>query len=121
MNDDNDDYESKLLKKLREQKTALEAKIQAARRQAEKRKIQAHNNRSRIIGAAIVAEMETNAELKQSLQSVIDKYTVNAKDRKSLGLPPLPKDKKQPAEETQSPPSHETNNEIPSSGGLFSR
>jgi len=118
---DNDDYEDKFLKKLRKQETAIKAKIQAAKRQAEKRKTQAHNNRSRIIGAAIVKEMETNTELKQSLHPIIDKHTVNAKDRKSLGLPSLSKKEEQPVKETQSPPPQETNNETPSSGGFFNR
>ncbi len=98
------DYENKLLNKLLKQEAALKEKINHARRQGEKRKELIQDNRSKIIGAAIVKEMETNTALKQSLQSVINKHTTNAKDRKSLGLSPLPnlpKNKKSSDQEIQ--------------------
>lgn len=83
------DDDNALLKKLLEQEAALKQKIREARRQDEKKKAQIRNNKAKIIGMAIIAEMETNQALKQSLQPVINKQVTNEKDRKFLGLHPL--------------------------------
>jgi hypothetical protein len=78
-----------MLKRLLEQETALKQKIKEAKKQDEKRKAHIQTNKAKIIGMAILAEIETNQPLKQSLQPFIDRHIKNTKDRKMLGLPPL--------------------------------
>lgn len=78
-----------LLKRLLEQQAALNEKIKQARKQEEKRKAQLRANKAKIIGLAILAEIETNQVLNQSLQPIINRHIKNSKDRKMLGLPPL--------------------------------
>lgn len=78
-----------MLKKLLEQEVALKKKIREARKQEEKRKAQIQANKAKIIGMAVLAEIETDQTFSQSLQPVIDRHIRNSKDRKMLGLPPL--------------------------------
>ena len=78
-----------MLKKLLEQEAALKQKIKEARKQEEKRKAQLRANKAKIIGQAILAEIETNQVFNQSLQPIINRHIKNSKDRKMLGLPPL--------------------------------
>ena len=78
-----------LLKRLLEQQAALNEKIKQARKQEEKRKAQLRANKAKIIGLAILAEIETNQLFNQSLQPIINRHIRNSKDRKMLGLPPL--------------------------------
>jgi hypothetical protein len=78
-----------MLDKLLEQEAALKHKIKDARKQEEKKKAQIQVKKAKIIGVAVLAEIETNQLFKQSLQPIIDRHIKNTKDRKMLGLPPL--------------------------------
>ena len=78
-----------MLKRLLEQQAALNEKIKQARKQEEKRKAQLRANKAKIIGLAILAEIETNQVFNQSLQPIINRHIKNSKDRKMLGLTPL--------------------------------
>ncbi len=114
MSDDNT-----LLKKLLEQEAALKLKIKEARRQDEKKKAQIRNNKAKIIGMAILAEIETNEALKQSLQPVINKQVTNEKDRKFLGLPPLSQNQPSPAPNTHNLAPTEPNSETATRSSSF--
>lgn len=111
--------ENTLLQKLLKQEAALKQKIRQARRQEQKKKAQINNAKARIIGAAVLAEMETNPELKQRLQSVIDKHVNNDKDRKFIGLPPTLNNNENEKNQDQNPVTESQNNETASRSGFL--
>ena len=84
-----------LLQKLQEREAKLKAKIKEAKAAAAKEAAALDAERQRFIGAAIMAEMDEDEQLRALLQPVINTRTINPRARKMLGLDPLPKtDKK---------------------------
>lgn len=88
--------QSKLIAKLQEREADIKAQIKAAQRKEAKKLADIQAHKARIIGAAVLAEMKTNTALKSSLTPIINKNTVNDKDRKLMGLSPLPKKESAP-------------------------
>ena len=80
-----------LLKKLQEREAKLKEQIRHAKAEAAKQAAALEAERCRIVGAAVLAEMEENAKLRALVQPVIDARTTATKARKMLGLKPLPK------------------------------
>jgi len=80
---------------LLKQRAEIDAAIKEAKRTETKQQATAHAERGRIIGMALLAELDkgTNAELSGLIQPIIEANTTKAKDRKTLGLPPLAKAK----------------------------
>ncbi len=86
--------EKKLLDKLIERQEKLAKEIKQAKAAQAKKEAAIYADKCRIVGAAILAELENNENLRLSLNPIIDKRTTTAKDRKLLGLNPLPKKEK---------------------------
>ncbi len=78
-----------LLEKLKKQETALKKKIREAQKVEDKKTTALHDNKCRAIGSAILAEMDNNPAFKETVQTIIEKHTMNKKDRTLLGLSPL--------------------------------
>ncbi|NOR70835.1 MAG: hypothetical protein GQ532_14275 [Methylomarinum sp.] len=87
--------ENKLLNKLIERQDKLAKEIKQAKAAQAKKEAAIYADKCRIVGAAILAELQNNENLGLSLNPIINERTTAAKDRKLLGLAPLPKkDKK---------------------------
>ena len=89
-----------LLKKLEERETKLKEQIRHAKAEAAKQAAALHQEKCRIAGAAVLAEMEENPDFRARVQPVINTRTTSPKERKRLGLEPLPKTKPKPAPES---------------------
>ena len=52
-----------------------------------------HKHRCEIVGAAVLKALEASDDrsLEETLAPLFDRYTTKARDRKTLGLPPLAK------------------------------
>lgn len=86
-----------MLKKLEERKKKLDAEIRKAKASQAKKEAAIYADKCRIVGAAVLAESETNETLQATIKPIIDKRTTSAKDRKTYGLSPLPKKEKESA------------------------
>ncbi len=75
-----------LLQKLQDRETKLKVKIKEAKAAAAKEAAALDAERHRIIGAAVLAEMEDNPDFKALVQPVIDTRTTSPRARKLLGL-----------------------------------
>ncbi len=91
--------ENKVLDKLIERQEKLAKEIKQAKAEQAKKKAVIYADKCRVVGAAILAELENNENLRVSFNPIIDKRTTTAKDRKLLGLDPLPKKEKKTANE----------------------
>lgn len=80
-----------LIEKLKQQEAEIKAKIKEAQKAQAKKDAEIYTKKCTVVGAAVLAEMENNPALKASLDPIIDKQTLASKDRRLLGLEPLPK------------------------------
>ncbi|MCP4934688.1 MAG: hypothetical protein GY927_10910 [bacterium] len=93
-----------LLQKLQDREAKLKAQIKKAKATAAKEAAALDTERHRIIGAAILAEIDENEPLRALVQPVIETRTTNPRARKILGLDPLPKTGKKGEEERKNNP-----------------
>ncbi len=77
---------SKLLAKLEARQDKLRAEIKAAKKAEQKRLDAAHAEKCRALGAAVLAESETDPELIETLRPILNKHTKTKKARLLLGL-----------------------------------
>lgn len=87
--------DNKLLDKLLERQAKLAEEIKKAKAAQAKKEAATHADKCRALGAAILAEMESNEQLKLTINPIIEKHTKLSRDRKLLGLKPLPKPQKE--------------------------
>lgn len=81
--------ESKILEKLLEREAELKQQIKDAKKAQAKKEAAAFAQKCRIIGAAVLAEMDINEAFKNTIQPIIDRQTKDKKHRQILGLQSL--------------------------------
>ena len=81
----------KLLEKLKAQQADIAAQIKAAEKEQAKKAAELRKKRGGVIGLAILAEMESNPQFESTINGILAKNVTLSRDRKLLGLPPLPK------------------------------
>jgi hypothetical protein len=71
----------------------LAAQIAEAKKQERTRMAELHKRRCQVVGAAVLKALDKAEDrtLEDTLAPLLDHYTVKARDRKTLGLPPLTK------------------------------
>lgn len=79
------------IQKLEAQKKSIDEQIKEARKAEAQREAAQYDERCRIVGFAVLAEMNENTEFSTTLNPVIEARTISPKDRKKLGLPPAKK------------------------------
>ncbi len=85
------------LKKLREREAKLKEQIRQAQKNEASKMKQIHGRKCQLVGAAILEEIKTNAELAGQVNTILGMHTKDNGSRKLLGLPPLKKiEKKAP-------------------------
>jgi hypothetical protein len=83
-----------LLQKLEQRQEKLRAQIRKAKADAAKKAATLHNERCRLIGDAVITEMEHDPEFMKRIMTLISHHTTNPKERKLLGLSSLPQKNK---------------------------
>jgi hypothetical protein len=79
------------LKKLLEQRKALDAKIQLEQNKENEKKRKDDTHRKILTGAAVLDEIGKNEKLKADIDRLLASFLTRDNDRALFGLPPLPK------------------------------
>ena len=74
------------LEKLKEQKASINKQIKEAEKSKAKREADLYAKRCEIVGAAVLAELNDNQELGQTINPIINARTKSPKARRILGL-----------------------------------
>ena len=82
--------ENDKLKKLREQRKALDAKIQLEQNRENERKRKDDTRRKILAGAAVLDEMGKNEKLKADIDKLLGSFLTRDNDRALFGLAALP-------------------------------
>lgn len=81
------------LEALQRKHDELSAQIAEAKKQERARMAALHKRRCEVVGAAVLKALDKAEDraLEDMLTPLLDRYTIKARDRKTLGLPPLAK------------------------------
>lgn len=81
------------LEALQRKQDELTKQIAAAKKAERARQAELHKRRCEVVGAAVLKALEVadDRSLEETLAPLFDRHTTKARDRKMLGLPPLPK------------------------------
>ena len=78
------------LKKLLEQRKALDARIQQEQNRDNEKKRKETTRRKILVGAAVLDEIGKNEKLKADIDKLLASFLSRDADRSLFGLPPLP-------------------------------
>ena len=81
--------ENDKLKKLLEQRKALDAKIQLEQNRENEKKRKERTRRNILVGASVLDECSKNEELKTQIDKLLASFLTRDNDRALFGLPPL--------------------------------
>jgi len=81
------------LEALQRKQDELTRQIAEAKKQQRIKDAELHKRRCEIVGAAVLKALEVadDRNLEETLAPLFDRHTTKARDRKTLGLPPLAK------------------------------
>jgi hypothetical protein len=82
--------ENDKLKKLLEQRKALDAKIQLEQNRENEKKRKETTRQKILVGAAVLDEIGKNEKLKADIDRLLASFLTRDNDRALFGLPPLP-------------------------------
>ena len=81
------------LEALQRKQDELTAQIAEAKKQERARMAELHKRRCEVVGDAVLKALDKAKDrtLEDTLAPLLDRYTIKARDRKTLGLPPISK------------------------------